>query len=193
MSFRYQRRIHLGQGVGLNLSKSGVSSSIRTRWGSFGSKGFSLRTGIPGLTYRKQRGSKKGDGSWLIVLVLIAFALVAWNLLRFLFWLISWLWARFSLWLEKRRAAQKATDEAEVYVGLDVAALALPDKNSPLEVGHWLVTDGALVHMGQAIVLLWQNGKAYALEAEENGRIQALAFTGQKVAHQDLLYKIKVS
>ena len=50
MSFRFQKRIKLGKGLGLNLSKKGVSASYRTKRGTVGSKGYSIRTGIPGLT-----------------------------------------------------------------------------------------------------------------------------------------------
>lgn len=53
MAFRFQKRIKLGKGLGLNISKSGISSSFRTRKGSISKKGISIRTGIPGLTYRK--------------------------------------------------------------------------------------------------------------------------------------------
>lgn len=52
MGFRYHKRIKLGGGAGVNLSKSGIGASYRTRYGTVGDKGFSVRTGIPGLTYR---------------------------------------------------------------------------------------------------------------------------------------------
>jgi hypothetical protein len=58
MGFRYQKRIKLGKGFGLNISKSGISPSYRSKSGSVSSKGYSVRTGIPGLTYRK--GFRKG-------------------------------------------------------------------------------------------------------------------------------------
>ncbi|MBL6446095.1 DUF4236 domain-containing protein [Fulvivirga sp. 29W222] len=47
MSFRYQRRVNLGKGSHLNFSKTGVSYSKRTKFGTVGSRGFSIRTGIP--------------------------------------------------------------------------------------------------------------------------------------------------
>jgi hypothetical protein len=53
MGFRYQKRIKLGKGFGLNISKSGISPSYRSKSGSVSSRGYSVRTGIPGLTYRK--------------------------------------------------------------------------------------------------------------------------------------------
>lgn len=70
MGFRFQRRIKLGGGAGLNLSKSGVSTSVRSRYGSVGTKGFSVRTGVPGLTYRS--GYRKGSDAGLIALAVLA-------------------------------------------------------------------------------------------------------------------------
>ena len=71
MGFRYQRRVNLGSGAGLNISKSGVSPSVRTRFGSVRGKGFSIRTGLPGLTYRSS-SRRESSGAGLIVLVLVA-------------------------------------------------------------------------------------------------------------------------
>ncbi|NQT63596.1 MAG: DUF4236 domain-containing protein [Candidatus Marinimicrobia bacterium] len=68
MSFRIQRRMNLGSGLGLNLSKSGASPSIRTKFGSVGAKGFSLRTGIKGL-YIRQSWGKGVDGAIIGILV----------------------------------------------------------------------------------------------------------------------------
>lgn len=83
MGFRYQRRISLGGGAGLNLSKSGVSTSVRSRFGSIGTRGFSIRTGIPGLTYRSY--GRKGSDAGLIVLLVIGAAAVLALLLQVLF------------------------------------------------------------------------------------------------------------
>ena len=76
MGFRFQRRINLGGGAGLNLSKSGVSTSVRSRFGSVGTRGFSIRTGIPGLTYRNY-GRKGSDAGLIVLLVLGAAAVLA--------------------------------------------------------------------------------------------------------------------
>lgn len=85
MSFRYQKRVHLGKGANLNFSKSGVSFSKRTRFGSVGTQGFSIRTGIPGLTFRKSLG--KGSTGLIVYLVLGGFVLsflIVYNLVRLL-------------------------------------------------------------------------------------------------------------
>ena len=66
MGYIFRKRINLGKGFGLNLSKSGISSSQRTRFGSFGSEVYSIRTGIPGVYYRST--FKKGSGCMLLFL-----------------------------------------------------------------------------------------------------------------------------
>lgn len=73
MGFRFQRRIQLSRGWGINVGTTSGSISHRGRYGSFGSNGFSLRTGIPGLSYRKAWGKNAGGAA----LVFLAFALVA--------------------------------------------------------------------------------------------------------------------
>lgn len=52
MGFRFQKRIKLGGGLGLNISKSGISPSVRTKIGTFNKNGYSTRTGIPGVRYQ---------------------------------------------------------------------------------------------------------------------------------------------
>lgn len=75
MGFRFQRRLNLTRGMGLNISKSGVSPSLRTRYGSVGTKGFSVRSGIPGLSYRQGfRG--KSDAGLIVALILLVIALL---------------------------------------------------------------------------------------------------------------------
>jgi hypothetical protein len=73
MGFRIQKRINLGKGVGLNVSKSGVSGSLRTKFGSVGTKGYSIRTGIPGVSYR---GGKNDKAAGLMMVLGVVFWLV---------------------------------------------------------------------------------------------------------------------
>ncbi|MBL0682822.1 DUF4236 domain-containing protein [Aquimarina mytili] len=70
MAFKYNKRIKLGKGFGLNVNKSGITPSYRTKRGSLSSKGYSLRTGIPGLTYRKSFKKSKGSGCLILLLIL---------------------------------------------------------------------------------------------------------------------------
>lgn len=60
MGFRLGTRINLGKGFGINISKSGITPSVRTKLGSLGTKGFSAKTGIPGVGYRKSFGKSSG-------------------------------------------------------------------------------------------------------------------------------------
>ena len=75
MGFRYQKRINLGNGFGLNISKSGISPSFRTKRGALSSKGYSIRSGIPGVTYRKTFSKGKNSGCLLILAIFIGTAI----------------------------------------------------------------------------------------------------------------------
>lgn len=79
MSFRFNKRISLGKGLGLNISKSGISPSIRTKIGSFSSKGFSVKTGIPGVSYRKSNNSK---GCLLVITFYLSLGVVIFKIIN---------------------------------------------------------------------------------------------------------------
>ncbi len=66
MAFRFNKRIKLSKGLGLNVSKSGITPSYRNKRGSLSSKGYSVRTGIPGLSYRKTFSKAKNSGCLVI-------------------------------------------------------------------------------------------------------------------------------
>jgi len=92
MSVRYQKRVNLGKGVGLNVSGSGISTSLRTKYGSISPRGFSFRTGIPGLSFRSISGKGKNAGAAIAVLLFIGAvvlgALFVWNLALLAAWII---------------------------------------------------------------------------------------------------------
>ncbi len=60
MAFRFQKRIKIAPGVRLNISKSGVSTSIGGRGGTvnLSSKGIRTTVGVPGtgMSWSKQKG-----------------------------------------------------------------------------------------------------------------------------------------
>ena len=76
MSFRFQKRIKLSKGLGLHISKSGITPSYRNKRGSISSKGYSIRTGIPGLTYRKTFSKSSGSGCLVVVIFFLVIGLV---------------------------------------------------------------------------------------------------------------------
>ena len=65
MAFQYNKRIKLGKRFGLNISKSGISPSYRSNIGTISSRGYSIKTGISGLSYKKS--FKKGKGCMLLL------------------------------------------------------------------------------------------------------------------------------
>tara|TARA_R110002051_G_scaffold325872_1_gene432755 strand:+ start:1469 stop:1723 length:255 start_codon:yes stop_codon:yes gene_type:complete len=69
MSFRFNKRIKLSKSIGINVSKSGITPSVRTKSGGLSSKGYSIRTGIPGLTYRKTFSKAKNSGCMVSILI----------------------------------------------------------------------------------------------------------------------------
>jgi hypothetical protein len=74
VGFRFQKRISILPGVRINLSKSGVSTSLGPRGAdvNIGKDGVTANAGIPGtgLSYRQKIGSG-GKGGWLAVLLVI--------------------------------------------------------------------------------------------------------------------------
>ena len=80
MGFRFQRRLNLGSGFGFNLGKTGASVSRRTSFGSIGTGGFSLRSGIAGFGYRRSfgRGGRgvRGGGAAVGLAIGLVFGLV---------------------------------------------------------------------------------------------------------------------
>ncbi|WP_410548875.1 DUF4236 domain-containing protein [Allomuricauda sp. M10] len=72
MSFRFNKRVNLGKGFGVHISKSGITPGVRGKRGSLSSKGYSIRTGIPGLTYRKTFSKSKNSGCLVVLLFMLA-------------------------------------------------------------------------------------------------------------------------
>ena len=74
MGFRFQKRIRILPGVRINLSKSGVSTSLGPRGAdvNIGKDGITANAGIPGtgLSYRQKVG-RGGKGTWLGILLVI--------------------------------------------------------------------------------------------------------------------------
>lgn len=97
MGLRYQRRIGGNRGLGFNLSNSGVSTSYRTKYGTVSSRGFSIRTGIPGLTFRSGFGKGKDKGATALIILGIIIAgfvlyysiVILYNFALFLWWFLS--------------------------------------------------------------------------------------------------------
>jgi hypothetical protein len=90
MALRYHKRINLGKGVGVNVSDSGLSGSVRTKMGSIGTRGFTLKTGIPGLRY-SAAWAKSPPGLIILfaLMALTGIVLVIYNLVRLIIYLVA--------------------------------------------------------------------------------------------------------
>ena len=118
MGLRYQRRIGGNRGLGFNLSNSGVSTSYRTKYGTVSSRGFSIRTGIPGLTFRSGFGRGKNKGATALIILGIIIAgfvlyysiLILYNFALFLWWFLSesrkLILRKYYLYKERREISQ---------------------------------------------------------------------------------------
>ena len=82
MSFRFQKRIKIGGGLGLNISKSGISPSLRTKGGTISNKGFSVRTGISGVSYKKSFNSSKSSGCLLTFVISCSFGVLLYQIFK---------------------------------------------------------------------------------------------------------------
>lgn len=97
MGFRYQKRVRLARGTGLNLSSGGISTSYRNKYGSIGSRGFSIRTGIPGLSFRSSWGKSKEGLVILLVFGAVYLGLIIiYNAALFLIFVIKFIYAKIS-------------------------------------------------------------------------------------------------
>ena len=76
MGFRFQKRIKLGKSFGVNVSKSGITPSYRTKKGSLSSKGYSIKTGIPGMTYRKTFSKSSKSGCSVLIVMALSFLII---------------------------------------------------------------------------------------------------------------------
>jgi hypothetical protein len=81
MAFRFRKRLNLGGGLGLNISKSGISPSLRTKLGTVSTRGYSVRTGIKGLTYSKRFSKARGTGCSIIPTVLLLLLIITFTII----------------------------------------------------------------------------------------------------------------
>lgn len=82
MGFRYQKRFKLGKGIGLNISKSGITPSYRSKRMYISTKSYSIKTGIPGLSYRKS--FKKSQNKGCLVLITTPILYLIYQLINYL-------------------------------------------------------------------------------------------------------------
>lgn len=202
MGLRYQKRINLGNGYGLNLSKSGISSSYRSKYGSVGSRGFSIRTGIPGLTYRSSFGkSKKGDGAIIALMILlfigavIITAVVVWNVALFLKWSSEETYRliareRRKYKIKKEIELNKDSDKITfIDFSQDYFSTEYGKSNSLIE--DILVENGTEIKKGDELAIIGFGENQAILISDQNGKITFYKTPGEKLKIGEYIYKIE--
>ncbi|MFV5686445.1 hypothetical protein ACM55I_13480 [Flavobacterium sp. GB2R13] len=82
MGFRFSKRVNLGGGLGLNISKSGIYPSVRTKSGTISNKGFSVRTRVSGVSYRKSFNASKSSGCLLVFIIYFSLGVVFYQIFK---------------------------------------------------------------------------------------------------------------
>jgi hypothetical protein len=201
MGLRLQRRINLGGGAGINVSKSGFSPSLRTKIGTIGAKGFTIRTGIPGLYYRDVfKKSKKGnDGIFLIILlaigVFVLMAIVVWNVLQFLLWIITeFIHYLQRLWYKRqiaKEAERSANSDKVFFTSFSQDKMPQALRRTKVVLESLLVDDKSVVEKDTEIAMALLAGHIVIFTADEGGRVTFLMNLGDKIRHGDYVFKIE--
>ena len=203
MGFRFHKRVSLGGGLGLNISKSGVSPSYRTRYGSISSKGFSFRTGIAGLTYRSGFGgrSRKGNAGDAILLLFVAFWLVIISLLIILKLIELFFWAlteliKFIQRVQYRRQIKKEIEkfkDSTIVTVLNFEADSLSEEMRSMKAKFQgaLVENGSIVEKDQEVATFVVGDKIGRMLANKAGKIKFAKLPGDRMRVGDCVCLIE--
>jgi hypothetical protein len=203
MAFRYYKRLNLGGGHGVNLSRTGASYSKRTSWGSVGTRGFSVRTGIPGLRFYQpwstgKRGKNKA-GEFLLILLLIGmiaivFQFLIW-LLQVFVWFLGYIWETLADYGSQFRAKQMYKNlqhnSAYTFSKFDPVTLPKELRGKPIYMVKYHCPNGSRVVQGQDICLV-QIGKETqaSIPANSSGKLRYFTREGQRISLGDIVFMI---
>jgi hypothetical protein len=193
MGLRYQKRINLGNGFGLNVSKSGISSSFKTKYGTIGTKGFSIRTGIPGLTIRKYyKGTNKKNSNVLfyaiilVIGVLIIAFIVIWNIFRFSFWVGKTIYLAFKRQSQKRKLKKAIMLQKEnpdniklLQFSLEEIPVELKDKKAMIE--NIFVKSHSIVDENSDLASIQVDEYNVILSADMKGKVTFYKRVGEQL------------
>ncbi len=203
MGFRFQKRVSLGGGLGLNISKSGVSPSYRTRYGSISPRGFSFRTGVAGLTYRSGFGGRKrkGNSGDALLLLFVAFWLVIISLLIILKLIELFFWAlteliKFIQRVQYRRQIKKEIEQfkdSTIVTVLNFEADSLPEEMRSMKVKFQgaLVENGSIVEKDQEVATFVVGDKIGRMLANKAGKIKFAKLPGDRMRIGDCVCMIE--
>ena len=203
MGFRFQKRVSLGGGLGLNISKSGVSPSYRTRHGSISPRGFSFRTGVAGLTYRSGFGgrSRKGNSGDAILLLFAAFWLIIMALLLLLkiFELLMWLLTELVRLIQRMRYRYQIKKEIEQFKDSTIVTVlnfqvdSIPEEMREMKVIFQgaLVDNGSIVEKEQEVATFVVGNQVGKMRANKAGKIKFAKLPGDRIRVGDCICMIE--
>ncbi len=199
MPLNYRKRVSLGNGVGLNVSQSGVSTSLRTRQGSIGSRGFSIRTGIPGLSFRGTLGRAKGNEAvfilmaFLVLGTVVIIGLLIWNLIRFSAWLLRVAYDR----MRRKTVATEALDaplgrirnEPKEFV-FGEESIPPSMRSMPITLKTLLVREGDYIEIGESVAEIEVAGITGSLPSTASGTISFYKSVGDRINLGDKIFTV---
>lgn len=202
MGLRYHKRVNIGNGYGLNLSQCGISSSYRSKYGSVWPRGFSIRTGIPGLTFRSSFGkSKKGDGAIISIIVLLLIgaailtALLVWNIALFL----KWSTEEIHKLLVRKQKEYKIKKEIELnknsnkikYFAFTQDYFTIENQITESSIEALLTENGTEIKKGDELAIIGIGQNQATLTSDENGKITFYKTPGEKLKVREYIYKLE--
>lgn len=201
MGLRFYKRVKINDNIGLNLSKTGVSASLKSRFGSIGPKGFTLKTGIPGLSLKSSFKNANGKGlANLIIFILIVGLLVLvltiiWNLLLALYWMVVEIFHAVERANYKARV-KKIIDrnrESENFTFFRFSETSLPTElqDGQAVISSILVENEAIVDFDTDIAVIQLNEKSATVSAPKSGRIIFCKYPGEKLKLGEYVFLIE--
>ncbi len=210
MGFRFYKRIPLGGGAGVNISKSALSTSFRGKYGSLGTSGFSIRSGIPGLSFRSSWGGgskSKGLETLIIFLLSALFVYIIYNLVVFVFLIIY----NFTLFiidtikyisriikiklLESKLQTHISKNSEQLsrgFVAFSTEKVPEIFKDTPFYLQEIIAKNGQFVVAGDEICMLNFLGTSEVLRSNNNGIITWYKVPGQQLVDGEYYASIEM-
>lgn len=187
------------------MSGSGLSVSKRTKYGSFGTSGFSIRTGIPGLSFRSSWGVSRSNGIYglLILLISVIVLYIVYNLIVFIGVLIYNLIGsivdavKFAIRVYKiKMLEKKLSSDREFFEGSGLAKFVTVSDNSgefdQLYMAEITLREGSTVNLGDQMCKIGTNVISAPIHAPATGRISWYKIPGQPISNGDYIALIEL-
>lgn len=210
MGFRFYKRIPLGGGAGVNISKSSLSTSFRGKFGSLGTSGFSIRSGIPGLTFRSSWGrSSKSKGLETLIIILLSalfvyiiynlivfILLIFYNVVLFFIDLSKYISRAIKIKLLERKLQTHISGNSENpsrgFVAFSTEKFPELFKDTPFYLQEIIANNGQYVGTGDEICLLSFLDTSEVLRSNNNGIITWYKLPGQQLVDGEYYASIQL-